>query len=261
MYRLLIATNEPEVLNQLNASVDWASLSFRQPTVVSTADEAIQNMETQRVDCIAYMLNGSEARRLSNYLNTVRPSLPIFEIRRSLEAQMRILNDMRRVLDRLHEDNTDEDYDEKTIMSMLRDELTHNLLSERELRGRLQMLRSHLSLARPCMLYEFDLPQGEIYLNYEWHYGSERLEKALRNNFFGRYYEDLYYQVAVLTPRHIRLIVCQRDDRENEPEDSLAERADQHVSQVLEQIREYLDLDMVQTDRAILPSMIALTGA
>lgn len=266
MYRLLIATNEPEVLNQLNASVDWASLGFRQPTVVSTADEAIQNMETQRVDCIAYMLNGSEARRLSNYLNTVRPSLPIFEIRRSLEAQMRILNDMRRVLDRLHEDNTDEDYDEKTIMSMLRDELTHNLLageitSEMELRGRLQMLRSHLSLARPCMLYEFDLPQGEIYLNYEWHYGSERLEKALRNNFFGRYYEDLYYQVAVLTPRHIRLIVCQRDDRENEPEDSLAERADQHVSQVLEQIREYLDLDMVQTDRAILPSMIALTGA
>ena len=171
---------------------------------------------------------------------------------------------MRRVLDRLHDDSADEEYDEKTIMSMLRDELTHNLIageigSERELRGRLQMLRSHLSLTRPCMLYEFDLPQGEVYLNFEWHYGSERLEKALRNNFFGRYYEDLYYQVAVLTPRNIRLIVCQRDDRENEPEDSLAQRADQHVSQVLEQIRKYLDLDMVQTARAVLPNMCVLT--
>lgn len=266
MYRLLIATNEPEVLSQLNASVDWASLNFRQPTVVSDAEEAIQNMESHRVDCIAYMLNGDEARQLSNYLNTVRPSLPIFEIRRSLDAQMRILNDMRRVLDRLHDDSSDEVYDEKTIMSMLRDELMHNLLAgeisgEKELRGRLQMLRSHLSLGRPCMLYEFDLPQGEVYLNFQWHYGSERLEHALRNNFFGRYYEDLYYQVAVLTPRHIRLIVCQRDDRENEPEDSLAQRADQHVSQVLEQIREYLDLDMVQTARAVLPNICVLTQA
>ncbi|MBQ9198372.1 MAG: hypothetical protein IJ157_14220 [Clostridia bacterium] len=266
MYRLLIATNEPDVLDKLNASVDWASLNFRQPMVVGTAEEAIQSMETQRVDCIAYMLSSDEARRLSNYLNNVRPSLPIFEIRRSVEAQMRILNDMRRVLDRLHEDSSDEVIDEKTVMSMLRDELMHNLLAgeisgEKELRGRMQMLRSHLSLTRPCVLYEFDMPQGEVYLNFQWHYGSERLEKALRNNFFGRYYEDIYYQVAALTPRQIRLIACQREDRENEPEDSLVERADQHVSQVLDQIKEYLGLDMVLNQRVVLPNMIVLTEA
>ena len=266
MYRLLIATNEPNVLDQLNASVDWASLNFRQPMVVDTADSAIKCMESQRVDCVAYMLSSGEARKLSNYLNTVRPSLPIFEVRRSQEAQLRTLTDMRRVLACLHGDTSDEVVDEKTIMSMLRDELMHNLLageitSEKELRGRLELLRSHLSLTRPCVLYEFDMPQGEVYLNFQWHYGSERLEKALRNNFFGRYYEDIYYQVAALTPRQIRLIAAQRDDRENEPEDSLVERADQHVSQVLDQIKEYLGLDMVLTQRVVLPSMIALTAA
>ena len=264
MYRLLIATNEPDVLDQLKASVDWASLNFREPIMVDTAEEAIRCMETKRVDCVAYMLGSAEARRLSSYLNTVRPSLPIFEIRRSLDAQMRILNDMRRVLDRLHMDASDEEYDEKTILSMLRDELMHNLLAgeiatEGELRGRLQMLRSHLSLTRPCMLYDLDMPQGEVYLNFQWHYGSERLERALRNNFFGRYYEDLYYQVAVLTPRYIRVIVCQRDDRENEPEDSLAARADQHVSQVLENIKEYLGLDMTLAQRTLLPNLCMLT--
>ena len=264
MYRLLIATNEPDVLDKLNASFDWASLNFKAPMVVGTAEDAIRSMETKRVDCVAYMLGSGEARKLSAYLNTMRPSLPIFEIRRSLEAQKRILNDMRFVLDRLHADDADEMLDEATIMEMLHDELTHNLLAgeitnEKELTGRLQMVRSHLSLTKQCLLYEFDLPQGEVYLASQWHYGSERLERALRNNFFGRYVEDLYYQVAALTPRNIRLMVCQRDDTEAEPEDSLVQRADQHVRQVLDNIREYLDLDMVIAQQTVLPNIRALT--
>ena len=264
MYRVLIATNEPSVLDTLNASVEWENQNFQAPIVVNCADEAISVMESKRVDCIAYMLESAEARRLSNYLNNVRPSLPIFEIRRGLEEQKRIVGDMRRLLDRLHDDATDGDYDEETVMNMIRDELTHNLLAgdirdENVLCGRLQMMRSHLSVDKPCVMYDFDLPQGEVYLSFQWHYGSERLENALRNNFFGRYYEDLYYIVAVLTPRHIRLVVCQRDDRENEPEESLLERADQHVHQVLDSINEYLGLDMVMENRMVIPSLCALT--
>ncbi|MBO4836256.1 MAG: hypothetical protein J5564_01040 [Clostridia bacterium] len=265
MYRLLVATDEPNILDELNESLEWAEFDFHQPVIVLDAEKAISTMESQRVDCVAYMLNSKEAKKLSTYLNKVRPSLPIFEVRRDVDTQKRILADMKRVLDRLHADMSDEILDEKTIMSMLRDELTHNLLAGeirtvKELQGRLQMLRSHLSTTRPCVFYEFDLPQGEIYLNYEWHYGSERLEKALRNNFFGRYYEDLYYQVAVLTPRNIRAIVIQRDDRENEPKESLTVRADQHVAHVLDDVKEYLGLDMVMINRELLPSICALTA-
>lgn len=264
MYRLLVVTNEPAVLERVRSTMDWDSLNFNPPMIVETAQQAIDAMETKRVDCVAYLLESMEARKLSNYLNNIRPSLPVFEIRRTPEAQIATLHDMRKVLDRLHGDYSDETYDEKAIMSMLRDELIHDLLAgeitnEKVLRGRLEMLRSHLSLTKQCVVYEFDLPQGEVYLNFQWHYGSERLEKALRNNFFGRYYEDLYYQVAVLTPRNIRMMVCQRDDRENEPEDSLVQRADKHVSKVLEDIKEYLGLDMVMTHREALPSITVLT--
>lgn len=266
MYRVLIATNEPSVLDRLNASIDWESLNFKAPMIVDTAEAAIRMMETKRVDCIAYMLGSDDARQLNMYLTQMRPSLPIFEIRRSLEAQKRIVGDMRRLLDRLHTDMADDVYyDEETVMNMLRDELLHDLLvgdirSRDVLCGRLQMLRSHLSTDKQCVLYEFDLPQGEIYLNMRWHYGSERLENALRSNFFGRYFEDLYYIVAVLTPRHIRVVVCQRDDRENEPEESLVQRADQHVQQVLESIKEYLCLDMDLTSRETIKNLCALTG-
>ena len=264
MYRLLVVTNEPSVLDRLNASLEWGSLNFKPPMIVDTAAKAIDAMETKRVDCVAYLLDSDEARKLSNYLNNIRPSMPTFEIRRRLESQIAIMHDMRNVLDRLHADATDEYLDEATVMAMLHDELTHCLLAgeitnDKELRARLEMLRSHLSLSKQCILYSFDLPQGEIYLNFQWHYGSERLEHALRNNFFGRYYEDLYYQVAVLTPRNIRLVVCQRDDRENEPEQSLVERADRHVNQVLDDIKEYLGLDMVLTQREVLPNLCVLT--
>ena len=93
----------------------------------------------------------------------------------------------------------------------------------------------------------------------QWHYGSERLENALRNNFFGRYYDDIYYCVAVLTPRHIRVAACQRYDTESISEEDLLQKANSHVEQVLDNIKEYLGLDMVTTDCHILDKLCLLT--
>ena len=214
MYRVLFATNEPAVLEPLNQITNWQSMSFHDPVLAGNADEAIRLMESKRVDAIAYMLNADEARKLSLYLNNMRPS--------------------------------------------------HNLLAgevaaDAQLRGTLQLLRSFVSPDKQAILFDFDLPQGEVYLSAQWHYGSERLENALRNNFFGRYYDDIYYCVAVLTPRHIRVAACQRYDTESISEEDLLQKANSHVEQVLENIKEYLGLDMVTTDCHILDKLCLLT--
>ncbi len=264
MYRILLATNEPAVLDKLNSSVQWDQLYFKPPVIVNDANSAIQAIENGRIDCVAYLLSKYEAAHLNKYLTTVRPNLPVFEIRRSMQEQRHILDDMRRVLDRLYADTSDEVFDESVVMAMLRDELMHSLLcgeldDEKVLLGRLQMLRSHLSTDRPCIVYEYDMPQGEVYMSMRWHYGTERLENALRSNFFGRYYEDLYYIVAVMTPRHIRIVVCQRDDQEIEPLESMTERADKRIHRVLDDVSEYLGLDMVQLKRYTIENLCALT--
>lgn len=264
MYRILIAIQDMAAFEQMNASIDWQSMNFRPPVFANAAEEAINIMETQRVDCIAYVLPKEDARKLNQYLTKVRPSLPIFQIKRNLESQINVLRDLLRLLDRLHSDMYDEVYDETVVLDMLRDELSHNLLageihSESMLRGRLQMLRSYVSPDKKCVMYDFDMPQGEVYLMNQWHYGSERLENALRNNFFGRYYDDLYYSVAVLTPRHIRVIACQRVDGADESTDSLLMRTDMHVSQSIENIKEYLGLDLILTDTQVLDNLIVLT--
>ena len=264
MYRVLFATNEPAVLEPLNQITSWQSMSFHDPMLAGDADEAIRLMESKRVDAIAYMLNADEARKLSLYLNNMRPSLPIFQIQRTLDAQKEEIINLRRLLDRLHADMSDEVYDEAAVLDILRDEVTHNLLAgdvaaDAQLRGTLQMLRSFVSPDKQAILFDFDLPQGEVYLSAQWHYGSERLENALRNNFFGRYYDDIYYCVAVLTPRHIRVAACQRYDTESISENDLLQKANSHVEQVLDNIKEYLGLDMVTTECHILDKLCLLT--
>lgn len=264
MYRVLFATNEPAVLEPLNQITNWQSMSFHDPMLAGDADEAIRLMESKRVDAIAYMLDADEARKLSLYLNNMRPSLPIFQIQRTLDAQKEEIINLRRLLDRLHADMSDEVYDEAAVLDILRDEVTHNLLAgdvaaDAQLRGTLQMLRSFVSPDKQAILFDFDLPQGEVYLSAQWHYGSERLENALRNNFFGRYYDDIYYCVAVLTPRHIRVAACQRYDTESISENDLLQKANSHVEQVLDNIKEYLGLDMVTTECHILDKLCLLT--
>ena len=117
MYRVLFATNEPAVLEPLNQITNWQSMSFHDPVLAGNADEAIRLMESKRVDAIAYMLNADEARKLSLYLNNMRPSLPIFQIQRTLDAQKEEIINVRRLLDRLHADMSDEVYDEAAVLA------------------------------------------------------------------------------------------------------------------------------------------------
>ena len=142
MYRVLFATNEPAVLEPLNQITNWQSMSFHDPMLAGDADEAIRLMESKRVDAIAYMLDADEARKLSLYLNNMRPSLPIFQIQRTLDAQKEEIINLRRLLDRLHADMSDEVYDEAAVLDILRDEVTHNRLAadvaaDAQLRGTL----------------------------------------------------------------------------------------------------------------------------
>lgn len=264
MYRILIVLKDPAAFSAMNEKIDWQSMNYHEPVIVFSAEEAISMMETKRVDCIAYILEKYEAATLKKYLNHVRPSLPVFQIKRDYDAQISTLKDLLRYLDRLHSDMADDVYDENVVMDMLRDELGHNLLAgeirnEQVLRGRLQMLRSHVSLDKKCVMYDFDMPQGEVYLMNQWHYGSERLENALRNNFFGRYYDDLYYSVAVLTPRHIRVLGCQRKDGEDTTDDNLVSRTNMHIEQCIDDIKEYLGLDLNIVDIQVLDNPAVLT--
>lgn len=265
MYKLLLVTDREEVKAAFENVSDLADMMFAPLTIISRIDAAIEYLERNPVDSVGYSIRFSDVGPLHQYLVEKRPSLPIFQTHYRDERLHEELRRISRFLDTLHADYSDEDYDEAAVLEYLRDELIHQLLArqigdQEELKSRFKLLRAHLSWDKPCFLFDFDLPQGEVYLSDRWHYGRERLESALRNNFFGRYIDNIFYGVAVLTTRHIRLIAAQRQDSPDADAVELGYQVQHHVQDRVAQIKEYLDLDLNLEQYTVLPSIMDLAG-
>lgn len=264
MYKLLLVTDRDEVIAAMRKVTDLQSLMFAPITIIQDPQEAIAYLECNAVDAVGYSIRNGDVSPLHNYLVDRRPSLPIFQTHHHDDTLMAELTRIRSFLDSLHADYSDDDYDEAAVLEYLRDELFHHLLARQiptkeELKSRLKLVRAQIALNEPCYLVDFDLPQGEVYLADRWHYGRERLENALRTNFFGRYVDNIYYGVAVLTPRHIRLFAGQRQHCPDTPE-QVAERIKHHIEKTVRDIKEYLDLDLIIEQCTELSSINDLTG-
>ena len=261
MYKLLIATDKPEV-RAVSDAIDWKRLGFRTPIIASTPAEAVEVLSGKAIDAVAFTFVGMPVTPLRDYLHVERPSLPIFTLVEDTDKQAVILSELRHVLNRIHADYADIPYDEDTMRSAMRDELVHRLLCgeiedfslvEREL----QLIRGHISATRPCVVYEMDMPQGDVYM-LQHASAIERLESALRNNFFGRYIDHIYYAVAVLTPRQIRVAAIPEAGLDQDLDD-FGKRADAHIRQSLNMIKEYLNLDINIAESGFIRNLKAFT--
>ena len=260
MYKLLLATDQENVLSLFRDQIRWAGLNCRAPYTASTPQEAIDLLNTKAIDAVGYLFASPDGIQLTKYLRYGRPSLPIFQVCVEKDSQMEALRQTVKVLDRLHADYADEYYDEEAMLTIQRDEMVHSLLAGEQqdwasVTRELKLIRAHVSLDQPCVLYEIDMPQGDVYLSEHRGRAQERLESALRNNFFGRYVEGIYYAVAVLTPRHIRVVCMPLHGQEPETPDAFGARTDAHINESIQKIKEYLDLDMMVVESAWLDSL------
>lgn len=262
MYKLLLVTDQKDIQDLFQNEIDWMRIGFRPPMITASPQEAIEWLNSKAVDAVGYHLPKYDAIPLSRFLRYGRPSLPIFQVTSDGAKQQVVLKETRLLLDRLHSDFSDDYYDADTMMTMQRDELMHQLLAGNlhdwdYLERGLQLIRARINPAGASLVYELDMPQGEVYLS-EHHHAQQRLESALRNNFFGRYVDGIYYAVAVLSPRHIRVVCIPMHSEEAEDLQSFGERADEHVNASIQKIKEYLDLDMHVMESAWLDGLQGL---
>lgn len=265
MYKLLLVTDREDILSLFRDQVKWPELNCRTPYAARTAQDAIDLLNTKAIDAVGYRLAAEDALPLKKFLRYGRPSLPIFEVTDDPEKQRIALRHAVAVLDRLHADAYDDYYDEEAMLTIQRDELVHALLAGEmrdweAVKREMKLIRAHVSLDKPCVLYEIDMPQGEVYLSEHRGHAQQRLESALRNNFFGRYVDGVYYAVAVLTPRHIRVVCMPVHGHEPESPEALGDRTDAHIAESIQKIKEYLDLDLNVTQSAWLDSVKGLLG-
>lgn len=265
MYKLLLVTDREDIQSLFDGQINWPLLNCRPPYLAADANSAIELLNTKAIDAVGYRLEKSDAFPLTKFLRYGRPSLPIFEVSDQRQRQMVALKQLVAVLDRLHSDFYDEYYDEEAMLTIQRDELMHRLLAEEmtdwdAVKREMKLIRSHVSLDKPCILYDIDMPQGDVYLSEHRGHAQQRLESALRNNFFGRYVEGIYYAVAVLTPRNIRIVCMPMHGQEPETPEEMGRRTDAHISESIQRIKEFLDLDMEVKRSAWMESLQGLVN-
>lgn len=259
MYRLLIVTENQAVWDMFAAMEGWEAMGFKIPRLRRSMDEAIECMHKHHIDAIA--VDGTkELAPLCAYLDEQHPYLPVFQIERDADAQMETIRKVNRLLSRLHADDSNDSYDEASWFEQLRNRWMKKALSGlvssgEELKKELRLYRCMEKPGTPCIMARISLPSDDGFMSDRWHYGSERLETALRN-FFGSSHDHMLLHVAVISPEEVRVLCYPM-----EPQTGLSETvASDYIHETVEQIEKYLGLHMEIIDLRRVPGIEALAA-
>lgn len=243
MYRLLIVTDNPSTKEMLTAMDGWEKMGFKPPRLFDTAQAAMEGLRTFNVDAVA-VAEKPEFDELCAYLDERYPTKPLFQIAQTAEAQRGILQELYSLLSRLNADDSNDAYDDVYRLKQQRERWLRKVIcglvpSAEEVRRQLRLYRCRERLGVPCVLARLELPEDDSFLSDRWHYGSDRLETALRN-FFGYEHENMLMHVAVLSQQEVR-ILCYPTGAEHSISESAAFA---YIQETLDQIDHYLGLHM-----------------
>lgn len=244
MYRLLVVTQDARTEAMFASMEGWEAMGFKPVRIRNSVEDAIACMGKHHIDAIAFEpLPVWEPLRA--YLDEHAPCMPIFEIAPDAQKQYAVIKSVFQLLCQLHSDHSNDDYDEALNFQQARERWLRKLLSgmvptSAEVLTCHRMFRCTIDTERPCVYVRLTIPPDDPFVTGRWHYGSERLETAIRN-FFGTEREHAQMRVAVVSPMEVRFAAC--------PNKGESDRFDQarlveYVRETLEQIDNYLGLRM-----------------
>lgn len=261
MYKLLLATDRPEVLEAFQAYAGWETMGFRAPRIVTSVNAALKSLKEHHTDAIAFSFAGrDDEAMLMEHLRAFYPLLPIFTAANTLAELQAILQELRLLLSRVNADFSNDDFSAADIMQVCRHEFFRALLEGRvegedSVRRCLRLLRSRMDPDKPCVLAELSIPGESDFLKGRWHYGTERLEIALRN-FFGVELMGMRMLVAVLPDERIFLLAGSMVGAQTT--DSMTGVVTSHAQECIEHVQEYLHLDLTIRNIRVVPRLAEL---
>lgn len=259
MYRLLIVTDDTNATDMFSAMDCWGQMGFQPPTLLGTVEEAVEALQKRRVDAIA-LPQAPAYDALYAYLNEHFPDLPVLAIEADEAAQRDAVWELYRLLVRIGADDSNDEYDDISRMQQIREKWLKKVMGgmvpsrlEMGRQARLYRLREKLDV--PCMLARLQMPEDDTFLSERWHYGSDRLETALRN-FFGHEHARMILHVAVISPQEVRVLCYPADEAAGVNEES----ACAYVRETLEQVEKYLGLRLNVLEMSLIPGLNAFAG-
>ena len=246
MYRLLIVTPDQSVNDAVSAMQGWEKYGCKPPRVRMTAEEAIECMQTLPIDAVAVDAQPC-MEGLLNELDEKYPDMPMFRVVTDEAQMMQNVQEVSRLLNRLKADDSNDRYDFEANLQQQRDRWFKKLLSgmvntEDDLQRQMQLYRFKADTTLPCVVARLEMSDEDGFMSVRWHYGSDRLETALRN-FFGQEYNHMRIRVAVISPEEVR-VLCYPAEAQFAVSENIAH---DYIQETVEQIENYLGLHMTVT--------------
>ena len=230
-------------MDMFAAMQGWEKMGFKPPRLRSSADEAVECMQKHHIDAIA-VEHTPAFEEFAAYLDAHYPDMPMFQIAADENAQRVIVQELSSLLARINADDSNDDHDAAYKMQLQRERWLKKLVTgmvadEDQLTRQMKLYRFRARTNEPCVLARLEMSDEDGFMSERWHYGSDRLETALRN-FFGRGHSHMLMYVAVISPEEVRVLCCPES-----PEYSVSENiACDYMRETLEQIENYLGLHM-----------------
>ena len=130
MYKLLLATNDPAVVEAFSA-VKWEELGFKQPRVVSTAEEALSSLRVNHADAVAIGLPKEQDDLLVEQLLEKNPMLPIMAVSTKPGVIESYAVELRRLLGRINADVSNDAFSTADLLKECRHEFFRALMDGR----------------------------------------------------------------------------------------------------------------------------------
>ncbi|MBE5780065.1 MAG: hypothetical protein E7331_12140 [Clostridiales bacterium] len=260
MYRLLIVTENQTVEDMFGAMTGWETMGFKPPRIRATCGDALECMRKHAIDAIA-IDDSSIYDELRTHISEKCPTMLRFPIMDNAEDQWRIIRELDRMLGSLYADRSNDYYDLPGALVMTQEKLIKSIVcglipSEKEQATRLFMLRCMEKTNVPCILARLGMDADDPFLTSRWHYGSDRLEVALRN-FFGNVQDGMRLHVAVISPEEVRVLCYPADETSVLMEKDVAD----YVKDTVEQIGNYLGLEMNILELRPIPGLSVFANA
>ncbi len=254
MYRLLIVTEKQSVRDMFEGMSGWEVMGFKQPRLRATTEEALACMEKHHIDAIA--MDEGAFPELDAHIEANCPTMLRFEVEETPEEQRKTIRLLDRLLNQIRADHSNNQYDDNNALQYTRDRQLKAVLSGlvptcKEINARLRMLRCPEQGNVPCIVARLGLDEEDPFLTERWHYGSDRLEVALRN-FFGGNQPHMLVHVAVVSQDEVR-VLCYPNGDETLDE----EKVSSFIAEVAQQVENYMGLRMTVQDVMKVPGLSA----
>ena len=264
MYKLLLVSDREDVLNAFEQVDNWERIGFKKPHIRNSFEGAKDSLAKHHADGIAIALNPEEKEKLILYLWEFFPYVPVFQAGTTKEEVVRYLKELKKVLNCLRADYSNEKFNEGEAIIKYRHDLFRRLLNGEVkdvewFNRHMRLLRSRMDSDRPFIVMELsEKDEGRDLLGNRFQDDYQFLERVLAVSF-SQDINGLHVFPLVTDKRKIFLVAGPLHGQTNsEGEESMSSIVMQSAEDGIAHVNRYQGIELQIVRTQVFPSFNAL---